>query len=123
MDFHDNSPIYQQIVGYFRYQIVTGRLSSGERIKSVRDYAIEMGVNPNTMQKAMSALEQENLIKTERTAGRLVTQDQELIAKLKKGLIKDEISEFLEAMAALGYNQEEAASLLRQHIQSMEEER
>lgn len=61
-----------------QFKIISGEYQPGERLPSVREYAAQAGVNPNTMQKALAQLEQEQLVRTERTAGRYITEDQKM---------------------------------------------
>ena len=60
--FRSDLPIYAQIVEQFRQSIVSGKLSPGQRLESVRDLSMEAGVNPNTMQRALQELEREGLV-------------------------------------------------------------
>ena len=73
MDFDANKPIYLQIVDNIKDRIINGDYSPGEKLPSVRDFAAQMAVNPNTMQRALAQLESEGLIYTERTNGRFVS--------------------------------------------------
>ena len=79
--FNNSVPIYLQIVSEIKKQIVSGKLIPGERIPSVRELALTYKVNPNTMQKALIELEENGLIKTERTNGKFVTEDENIINK------------------------------------------
>ena len=83
MNFDNNVPIYLQLVEIMKNKIISGEFKSGERIPSVRELALIMKVNPNTMLKALVELENLNLIYTERTNGKYVTNDTKLIEKLK----------------------------------------
>ena len=78
-NFDNERPIYIQLVEMLKIEIISGRIKSGEKLPSVRDFAMKAKVNPNTMQKALSELERENLIYTERTNGKYVTDDNNLI--------------------------------------------
>ena len=82
--FDNERPIYIQLVEMIRIEIVSGKFKKGQKIPSVRELALIMKVNPNTMQKALVELENEQLIYTERTNGKYVTEDEELIEKLEK---------------------------------------
>ena len=66
----DGRPIWTQLKEQMIKRIVSGIYSSGEKLPSVRDLAGEAGVNPNTMQRALSALDQDGLTITNRTSGR-----------------------------------------------------
>ena len=81
--FSNDAPIYAQLIGQIRAGIVSGAFSPGERLPSVRDLAAEAGVNPNTMQRALTELEREGIVHSQRTAGRFVTEYAELIRQLR----------------------------------------
>ena len=76
--FDNIRPIYIQIVELVKLDIISGRLNKGDKISSVRDFAMQFKVNPNTVQKALAELEKGGLIYTERTNGKFVTNDEEL---------------------------------------------
>ena len=73
--FDNNIPIYIQVLEYMKIYLISGVFKCGEKLPSVREFAITFKVNPNTMQKALSELEDLNLIYTERTNGKYVTKD------------------------------------------------
>ena len=79
-------PIYAQILERIQRQIVSGEYAPGTKIPSVRELAAQAGVNPNTMQKALSELERSGLVVTMRTSGRVVTEDMEMIKQIRKQL-------------------------------------
>ena len=112
--FTNDAPIYTQLVEQIKVGIVTRQFPPGERLPSVRDMATEAGVNPNTMQRAMAELERQGLVYSQRTTGRLVTEDKEMIEQAKRGLAECHIQTFLSAMEGLGFGQEEIVSLLEQ---------
>lgn len=114
MDWHFNNdmPIYTQLISQIKFGIVSGQLPPGERMTAVRELAAEAGVNPNTMQRALQELEREGLVFTQRSNGRFVTEDVDMIEAAKIALAKQHIEEFLHAMEALGYNREEIIALL-----------
>ncbi len=84
---NDKTSIYLQLAEKIKSDIARGDLIMGERIKSVRELALESGVNPNTMQKALSKLESEGYLYSEKTSGRFVTKDEKLINKLKEDML------------------------------------
>ena len=112
--FQSDAPIYTQLVEQIKVAIVTGAFPPGERLPSVRDLATEAGVNPNTMQRALAQLESEQLVYSQRTAGRFVTEDSRVIDAAKRELAQRHVERFLEAMHRLGIKQEEIDGLLRQ---------
>ena len=82
--FDNERPIYIQLVELIRIDIVSGKYEKGSKLPSVRELALTMKVNPNTMQKALVELENEKLIYTERTNGKYVTEDEKKTRKNKK---------------------------------------
>ena len=95
-------PIYTQILEVIQYQIVAGRYQPGERLPSVRDLASEAGVNPNTMQRAFAELERNGLVMAQRTSGRVVTENMEMISEVRNKLAREQIREFIDKMKKLG---------------------
>ena len=81
--FDSSRPIYAQLVERLKAKILAGTYPPGGHLDSVRDMAAAAGVNPNTMQRALAQLETEGLVRTERTAGRYVTEDTMLIEQLQ----------------------------------------
>ncbi len=107
-------PIYAQIVEIVEMQIVSGIYAPGEKLPSVRNLAMEANVNPNTMQKALSELEKSGLIITQRTSGRVVTEDISMIQATRKHLAVGEVRAFLEKMKLLGFDQEMTCNILEE---------
>ena len=119
--FSNDAPIYAQLIEQIKVGIVTGGFPRGERLPSVRDLATEAGVNPNTMQRAMTELAREGLVYSQRTAGRFVTEDETMIQQAKRGLAERHIKLFLAAMTRLGFQPEEMIDLLRQEAREENE--
>lgn len=117
MEFQSNIPIYVQLIDVIKLQIVSGKLKPGDKLKSVRDLAMEYGVNPNTMQKALAELEWDGLLYTVRTTGRYVTEDADLIRKLREQLAAERIHQFLEEMERFGYSRQEMQQLLERYME------
>ena len=105
-------PIFQQLYEQLERRIVTGVYLPGERIPSVRELAAEAGVNPNTMQRALSQLESAGLVETNRTAGRVVSADGDRIDVLRRELLKRAAGDYLSEALALGCTAGEAAELV-----------
>lgn len=113
-------PIYLQIIERVQMDIITGRYQPGDKLPSVRDLAQEAAVNPNTMQKSLSELERSGLIYSQRTSGRFITEDKELIHQMKKELAAAEVSAFVAHMKQLGITPEEIRQLLAETIEEEE---
>lgn len=112
-NLNSDRPIYAQIVERIQMQIVSGIYKPGEKIPSVRELAAEAGVNPNTMQKALSELERSGLVTAIRTSGRVVTENKEMIMETRNNIAKTQIQEFLQRMMELGFEKEDILTLLK----------
>ena len=110
--FDAGRPIYAQLVERLKAKILAGTYPPGGHLDSVRDMAAAAGVNPNTMQRALAQLETEGLVRTERTAGRYVTEDTMLIEQLRAATAEKFAADFLEKMKGIGYSPAQVAELL-----------
>ena len=110
----ENMPIYVQIMNSVKEAIAAGEISPSERIPSVRELAQDFEVNPNTMQRALNELEREGLLVSERTAGRFVTDDKELIEELKNEMAARTADRFRKEMGALDFSDDEMIDFFRE---------
>ena len=109
----DSRSIWPQLKEQLMRAIVSGEYGEGEAFPTVRQLAQDAGVNRNTMQRAMAELEAEGLLITNRTAGRTVTSDRQLIGTIKERLAERNIETYLKEMTALGYSPEQAIDLMK----------
>ncbi len=114
-DLKSDRPIYTQILEEMKKRIVSGYYKPGERLLAVRELAQEAQVNPNTMQKALSELERDNLVYAVRTTGRFITEDQELIDETKKEFARLHVENFYSQMNSLGFDKNEMINMLSQY--------
>ncbi len=105
-------PIYAQLMERIQMQIVSGYYPPGGRLPSVRELASMAAVNPNTMQKAFAELERSGLIVTQRTNGRMVTEDEDVIRELKRGLAGEHVKVFFTRMHELGFTKKDVMELI-----------
>jgi DNA-binding transcriptional regulator YhcF (GntR family) len=110
--FNEDRSIHLQICDRIKHQLVTGEIELGGKIKSVRELALEAGVNPNTMQKALQELEKDGFLVTDRSTGRHATDNREVAAMLKKELAETAADSYLETMVSLQFSKEESAEIL-----------
>lgn len=113
-EFRGDQPIYAQLMDQLRRRIVSGDLPPGARLPSVRDLAAEAGVNPNTVQRALAEMERLGLVRSQRTAGRFVTEDEAVIQSLRQDLARAQVRTFLAGMAQLGFRREEIMQMLEE---------
>lgn len=120
--FNPNIPIYLQLIESIKRRIVSGELLPGQRLPSVRDLAQTYAVNPNTAQRALSELEREGLVYSERTAGRFITNDGELIEMTRTELAGAQIESFIQQMRNLGFTKQQLLEKLEERLEKEDEE-
>jgi DNA-binding transcriptional regulator YhcF (GntR family) len=97
MDFRQNQPIYLQIAEYVCEQILLGKWKLGDKILSIRDIAVEMEVNPNTVQRAYDFLQQQGIITNKRGVGYFTEEDamEKILAFRREQFMENELPVFL----------------------------
>ncbi|MCI8442179.1 MAG: GntR family transcriptional regulator [Provencibacterium sp.] len=122
-DFKGDRPIYIQLMEEIQMYIVSGQYPAGSKLPAVRDLAAEASVNPNTMQKALAELERDGLLHTQRTAGRFITEDQDMIRGIREKLAREQVDLFFEKMGQLGISREETLLLLQKAADEPQQEK
>ena len=115
-EFKNGEPIYQQIVRILHIRIANGTYPPGSRVPAVRELALEAGVNPNTMQKALSELERDGLLAARRTSGRFVTEDEEKLSRLREELAEGFVKELCDNLRALGMQDREIVDVIKKEL-------
>lgn len=114
MQLDDSRPIWAQLVDEFRRRIASGEWPTGLKVPSVRELALELGVNPNTVQKALGEVDRLGLTLAERTAGRFVPRDEVAIASARTALAAAQATAFVATAKGLGMTLPETVQLLEQ---------
>lgn len=112
--FKEGLPIYTQLMEQVKLRIASGAFQPGQQIPSVRELAVDAGVNPNTMQRALAELEREGLLYSVRTSGRFITEDRELLNDLQRSLGIGFIEELFENLYRLGMNNDDIIAAVEQ---------
>ena len=115
-DLDNDRPIYVQLMEKIRLDIMSGVYRPGDKLPSVRDLALDAAVNPNTMQKALSELERNGLVYSQRTSGRFITEDENMLKQLKTELAAEQIRQFFEKMKHLGFEDSETLALVKKAV-------
>lgn len=113
MDIDQSRPIWLQLVDEFQRRVVAGTWQQGAKTPSVRELATELGVNPNTVQRALSETDRMGLTVPMRTSGRFVTEDETVIHTARATVAQETIDRFVVALAGIGMDRDEAISMLR----------
>ncbi len=112
MKFDPNRPIWLQVMGDIRTDIVSGDKPPGSKLPGGRDLALIYAINPNTAARVYQELEKAGLCETRRGLGTFVTEDRERIVSLRQEMAREAADEFLRRMARLGIGREEAAGMI-----------
>ncbi|MBQ6456168.1 MAG: GntR family transcriptional regulator [Mogibacterium sp.] len=118
-NFRNGIPIYTQIIDEMTMRIASGAYQSGEKLPSVRDLAMDAGVNPNTMQSALAELERRGLVFSERTSGRFVTKEDGVLKQLHEDLAKKYFEELAEKLRKIGMTGEEIAGAVKRWLEDI----
>lgn len=109
---NDKEPVYIQIIRYIKQQVVRGDLQPGDSIPSRREMAVNIKVNPNTVQKAYKEMEDMGIITTQRNYQSNITIDEDLINKIKEDLINESMDAFIQSMKAINVNKKEIIEII-----------
>ncbi len=113
IDFSTDKPIYQQLIERIIGDIIRGTLLPGEKLPSVREFAVQVGVNANTMQRVFKELEQMEVTETKRGQGSFVTTNVEKIETLRQQMKEELTNSFLQSIEAFGFTTEEMIEYLK----------
>jgi GntR family transcriptional regulator len=105
--YETDKPIYLQIIDRISKEIVRGELKPGDKLPSVREMAIQSGVNPNTIQRTYSEMERMEIVETRRGQGTFVTENEGMLVQLKKGLETKVVESFVRSMREIGASESE----------------
>ncbi|MEW8995583.1 GntR family transcriptional regulator [Clostridium sp.] len=119
-EFKDQRPIYIQLIEQIKLKIISGEYEPGQKFPTVRELAEEASVNPNTIQKALAELERTGFVYSQRTSGRFITEDVDMIKDIKLDIAKDQVVSFLKSMKSLGLSNEEIMEFLGKMAKEME---
>ena len=112
ISFSNDKPIFMQFADIIKGDIISGKFNTGDKLPSVREFALNYAINPNTVQKSLQILEDEGLITTDRTNGKFVADNTNLITTQKNKTINHEINLFVDRMKSLGLSTKDIKSLI-----------
>ena len=115
LDYRDSRPIYEQIVEKFKLLILKGALTQDEKMPSVRNLAMELSINPNTIQRAYATLESQGYIYTVKGKGNFVSDKATLMKDYQKE-ISSQLSEVCKQAASAGMDKEEFMAIVKESV-------
>ena len=95
------TPVYLQVIRYFKERIASGKLKMGEVIPSRRELAAKLNINPNTVQRAYKEMEEAGLIYTDGNMPSKVTRDEQTIIQVRNELVSDALQQFVQTLRTL----------------------
>ncbi|AOH55832.1 GntR family transcriptional regulator [Peribacillus muralis] len=122
-DFHASRPIYLQVADRICHSIARGDMKGGEKLPSVREMAVEMGVNPNTIQRTYAEIERDGFVETRRGQGTFVKNDSALISSLRTRIQAEITETFVQNMKGIGMSNQEMVAAVQQFLKKQEDEK
>lgn len=116
INFTNDKPIFQQIVEIITLDIINGKYKPGDKLDAVRELAVSVGVNPNTMQRALTEIENSGIIYAKRGDGRYVTENIEVINKVRNEYVSKNVRSFISSLKALGLDEQAILSSVNQEL-------
>jgi len=122
LNFDHNRPIYIQLMEYFYGKICRSELKLGEKLPSVRETAVNVGVNPNTVSRTYMEMERELVVVSKRGQGTFVTEDKAIISHLKESTAEKQVEAFLQTMKQNGFSESETLQIIKKKVELIEME-
>lgn len=112
MEFNNNIPIYLQVIHKIKQDIIMGKLKSGDKLPSSREYAQELGLNFNTIVRVYKDMEMENIVFTKRGLGTFITDSTEKIENIRFEMANELIDNFVTGMFKIGFTKNDMVELI-----------
>jgi GntR family transcriptional regulator len=114
VEFNNSQPIYKQIIDDFKKKLIRRELKEGDKIPSQREYAEQVRVNPNTVQRAYREMESMNMVETLRGQGTFISISADRLEEIKMEMAINLVDYFISEMKSLGYSREDMFKVLEQ---------
>ncbi|MDX5474314.1 MAG: GntR family transcriptional regulator [Bacillaceae bacterium] len=115
--YEADKPIYLQIIDKLSKQIVRGELKPGDKLPSVREMAIQSGVNPNTIQRTYSEMERMDMVETKRGQGTFVVERESIVEQLKTNMEEKVVETFIKNMREIGIDDQQVVISVQKYLQ------
>lgn len=112
--FGYENAIYYLLATEICQKIIRGEINPGDKLPTVRDFAKEKRVNPNTIQKSYQLLEEQGIVVAIERSGKYVTEDVKLLDQLKVQILTTEIEKFIHSMELYHFNKEQVLNKLKE---------
>ncbi|MGD2087644.1 MAG: GntR family transcriptional regulator [Candidatus Aminicenantes bacterium] len=116
VDVKSALPVYEQVKRAIKLAILSGRLQDGEKLMSLRELALKLQINPNTIIKIYTQLEVEGYIYSRPGSGYFVQYDKEKIKKERYELFEEETQDYISKVIALGYSIGDILEIMKRYF-------
>lgn len=125
VDYESGVPIYAQIMEQIKHLVATGRLKPGDQLPTIRQLAVDLRVNPNTVVHAYHELDRQGVISTQQGRGTFIAArpDEGRLAEMRRDRLRAIVREALLQALSLGYEKEEIRQVFEGQLQEWEERR
>lgn len=113
IDYAKDRPIYLQLVEMICGDVIKGKLKPGDKLQSVREFAVESGVNVNTVQRVYKELELMNLTETKRGQGTFITTETTVIREIREQMKEQVATQFVTSIKSFGFSVDEIIDVLK----------
>ena len=117
MEYNNNLPIYLQVINQIKKDIIQGKLPMGAKLPSTRELAVQYQINPNTAVRVYKEMEQLSMCYTKRGLGTFVTEDMEVVKKMKEAMAEELLESFVKEMSDLGFSKEELIAVISKRLE------
>lgn len=121
VSFDNSKPIYLQLMDYFFQQICNGSIKLGEKLPSVRETAVNVGVNPNTVQRTYQEMERRGVVEARRGQGSFVTESEEAVKQLRNDISEQYVNTFVNYMINNGFSENEIIEQVNRALRKRED--
>ncbi|MDB1561297.1 GntR family transcriptional regulator [Pediococcus pentosaceus] len=121
MKFDDKIPIYYQIKQYIYKEIIINHLTPGSKVPAVRQLALDLAVNVNTVQRSLRELISEGVLESQRGKGNFVTTNPEILNNLRKNIVEEQLSLMYDHLASLQLTPDEMIQALTEYVNKRKE--
>lgn len=115
LKLNHKDPVYLQAVLYVKRQILLRKTVSGDKLPSRREIAAQLGINPNTVQKAFKLMEEEGFVRTSSTLGSVIYVDEAIFRRIEDELTRELVQSFVDSAKEIGLSFKAVVELISEH--------
>lgn len=122
VDVKSPLPVYEQVKRAFKLAVISGRLKEGDKVMSLRDLAVKLQINPNTIIKIYGQLENEGYLYGRPGSGYFVKLDKKRVKKEKYELFREETLDYIAKAIEMGYSFDDILEIMKTYFKREDQE-